>query len=100
MRKLLPILVVGAVGMFMYQKQQRKVALAQAEAEAELVEDDPLPERDPAVSERYQCDGRQHCSQMHSCKEALWFLEHCPGMKMDGDNDSIPCEDQHCRHLR
>ncbi|HEY7883680.1 MAG TPA: excalibur calcium-binding domain-containing protein [Cellvibrionaceae bacterium] len=41
---------------------------------------------------RYRCDGRQHCSQMRSRGEAEWFLKNCPNMKMDGDNDGIPCE--------
>ncbi|MDF3933378.1 excalibur calcium-binding domain-containing protein [Pseudomonas citronellolis] len=44
-----------------------------------------------------RCDGRQHCSQMTSCAEAKAFLRSCPGMKMDGDHDGIPCEDQLCR---
>lgn len=45
----------------------------------------------------YQCDGRTHCSQMRSCDEAKYFLRHCPGTKMDGDGDGIPCEQQWCR---
>lgn len=44
----------------------------------------------------YRCDGRIHCSQMTSCSEAKYFLSHCPGVKMDGDRDGIPCEDQWC----
>ncbi|HHQ4572765.1 TPA: excalibur calcium-binding domain-containing protein [Aeromonas veronii] len=45
-----------------------------------------------------QCDGRQHCSQMTSCEEATWFLQNCPGTKMDGEGDGIPCENQWCGH--
>lgn len=52
-------------------------------------------ERDPAQS-RHACDGRVYCSQMHSCEEATWFLQNCPGMKMDGDRDGVPCERQWC----
>jgi len=44
----------------------------------------------------HRCDGRENCSQMHSCEEARWFLQHCPGMKMDGDGDGVPCEKQWC----
>jgi len=44
----------------------------------------------------YKCDGRTHCSQMTSCEEATFFLKNCPGVKMDGDNDGIPCEKQWC----
>ena len=42
----------------------------------------------------YHCDGRIHCSQMRSYDEALFFLRNCPGVKMDGDGDGIPCERQ------
>ncbi len=48
----------------------------------------------PAAS--YRCDGRTRCSQMHSCAEATFFLRNCPGVKMDGDNDGVPCETQWC----
>ena len=44
----------------------------------------------------FKCDGRVHCSQMTSCSEAKYFLSRCPGVKMDGDGDGIPCEDQWC----
>ena len=44
----------------------------------------------------YSCDGRVYCSQMTSCDEAKYFLAHCPGVKMDGDGDGIPCERQFC----
>jgi hypothetical protein len=46
----------------------------------------------------YSCDGRTHCSQMTSCEEATYFLEHCPGVKMDGEGDGVPCERQWCGH--
>ncbi|MGF1884097.1 excalibur calcium-binding domain-containing protein [Vibrio splendidus] len=42
--------------------------------------------------EQFTCDGRQYCSQMTSRKEAVYFIQHCPNSKMDGDNDGIPCE--------
>jgi cold shock CspA family protein len=44
----------------------------------------------------YQCSGRTMCSQMSSCEEATWVLKNCPGTKMDGDGDGIPCEQQLC----
>lgn len=50
----------------------------------------------PFATNGYRCDGRKHCSQMNSCAEAKFFLSNCPGVKMDGDNDGIPCEDQWC----
>jgi len=48
-----------------------------------------------AASDRrspYQCDGRTHCSEMTSCAEAEFFLANCPGVKMDGGGDGVPCE--------
>jgi cold shock CspA family protein len=45
---------------------------------------------------RFTCSGKTHCSQMTSCEEATFYLRNCPGTKMDGDNDGIPCERQHC----
>lgn len=49
---------------------------------------EPLPENN------FKCDGREHCSQMSSYEEALFFIRHCPNTKMDGDQDGIPCESQ------
>lgn len=44
----------------------------------------------------FRCDGRTYCSQMTSCAEARYFLAHCPGVKMDGNRDGEPCEQQWC----
>lgn len=44
----------------------------------------------------FSCDGRKYCSQMKSCAEAKYFLSNCPGVKMDGDKNGIPCEQQWC----
>ena len=45
-----------------------------------------------SVISAYQCTGKQHCSQMASCGEARFYLQHCPDTKMDGDGDGEPCE--------
>ena len=50
----------------------------------------------PASSASFKCDGRIYCSQMTSCEEATYFLRTCPGTKMDGNNDGVPCEIQWC----
>jgi hypothetical protein len=42
----------------------------------------------------FKCDGRVHCSQMNSKSEAIYFINSCPGTKMDGDHDGDPCEQQ------
>ncbi|MCK4842933.1 MAG: excalibur calcium-binding domain-containing protein [Methylococcales bacterium] len=46
--------------------------------------------------EKYECNGKTHCSQMTSCEEATFYQNNCPGTKMDGDGDGIPCENQWC----
>ncbi|HHW2842251.1 TPA: excalibur calcium-binding domain-containing protein [Pseudomonas aeruginosa] len=53
--------------------------------------------RDSQQAAKYRCDGRTHCSQMRSCEEATFFLNNCPGTKMDGNQDGVPCEQQWCR---
>jgi len=46
----------------------------------------------------FQCEGKIYCSEMSSCAEAKFYLRNCPGTKMDGNNDGIPCEKQWCGH--
>mgnify|MGYP001275810938 CR=1 FL=1 len=48
------------------------------------------------VPSDFRCDGRNMCSQMTSCREATLFLQNCPGMKLDGNGDGVPCEQQWC----
>lgn len=48
------------------------------------------------TSSNFSCDGRTHCSQMTSCAEAKYFIQHCPNTQMDGNNDGVPCEKQWC----
>lgn len=45
-------------------------------------------------------DRRTRCTQMNSCAEATFFLDHCPGAEMDGDGDGVPCESQWCTARR
>ncbi len=49
-----------------------------------------------AVQNRFQCRGKVYCSEMTSCAEARFYLHNCPGIKIDGDHDNIPCERQWC----
>lgn len=56
----------------------------------------PRPSVVTAPASPYRCDGRIHCSQVSSCAEAAWVLQHCPGTRMDGDGDGVPCETQWC----
>jgi hypothetical protein len=109
-KKLVPVAIVAGLAWFAYGKYQverldREASAAEFEANETLVEDaqDLQPERPemPERSEsRFTCDGRTRCTQMTSCDEARYFIEHCPNTKMDGDDDGVPCEDQWCNHLR
>ena len=45
----------------------------------------------------FSCQGKTTCSQMASCEEAKFYLANCPGVRIDGDGDGIPCEDRLCR---
>ncbi len=54
----------------------------------------PVTKKPPAA--KFRCDGRIYCSQMRSCEEATFFLKNCPGVKMDGNHDGVPCEAQWC----
>jgi len=47
-------------------------------------------------SVQYNCSGKTRCSQMSSCEEAKFYINNCPGTKMDGDGDGVPCESQWC----
>ena len=47
-------------------------------------------------SNSYSCSGKVYCSEMTSCEEARYYLVNCPGVKIDGDGDGIPCESQWC----
>lgn len=38
--------------------------------------------------------GKTHCSHMRSLEEAVFYLQHCPNVQMDGNGDGEPCEQQ------
>lgn len=56
----------------------------------------PIATPTPLGESPYRCEGKEYCSQMTSCQEALFYLKNCPNPKTDGDNDGIPCESQWC----
>lgn len=113
---LVAIGAVGLVGIDRYQAHVAKVEaipvaapkrrVPQPEPVATPVEDrswikprDDVPiaaSPAPAAPVESRCDGRTHCSQMRSCGEAQYFIQHCPNTQMDGDRDGVPCERQWC----
>ena len=102
MKKIIILLIVGILAWKGYSRyQSHNVALASEQQEAPVITD-VMTERKPELastisSVSYKCDGRVHCSQMTSCEEATFFLRNCPGVKMDGNYDGVPCEMQWCK---
>jgi excalibur calcium-binding domain-containing protein len=97
----IPSFIIGAgLVIYAWQQHQQKSAARLSEAEGFSAGQTVVPKVVPTVEQppRYQCDGRVYCSQMTSCEEATWFLQHCPGTKMDGEGDGVPCEKQWCGH--
>jgi hypothetical protein len=110
MQRIIVFLIVAALGWYGYTRNQDRIK-AQRVFETEVESSEPwaaiapvpvpapVPvtksESSPVVA--FKCDGRIYCSQMTSCAEATYFLKNCPGTKMDGDNDGIPCESQWCK---
>jgi predicted negative regulator of RcsB-dependent stress response len=100
MKHLIVLLILASLGWYGYGRFQQASRKAQIEAaySTEVPSERPSvrPDR-PVISKTYTCAGRTYCSQMTSCEEATWFLKNCPGTKMDGNNDGIPCERQWCK---
>lgn len=99
MRKLILLALVALAGWQAYGKYQSQ-HFAFADDDTVSAAAEPIrarsPQSAPSVAASFRCDGRTHCSQMTSCAEATFFLRSCPGVKMDGNNDGIPCERQWC----
>lgn len=103
MKRLVLFLLLGLVAWQGYSRYQhnRAVQAANSAAEAEAVLPfvpilAPSAKAQAAPDVSFKCDGRTRCSQMSSCAEATYFLRNCPGVKMDGNNDGVPCEQQWC----
>lgn len=96
MKKIILLVVIAAIAWKLYGREH-----APARAMLPLSNNTSLPSTIPELvattEQHFSCDGRLHCSQMTSCAEATYFLKNCPGTKMDGDHDDIPCEKQLCR---
>ncbi len=110
---LLALVAIGAIALFGFDhfKSRQDAAAEPVAAPARLAEAEAPPQAEdrswikPREGERatpaasggsFQCDGRTHCSQMRSCEEARYFVQHCPNTQMDGDRDGEPCEQQWC----
>jgi hypothetical protein len=102
MRKIILLALLIALGWKSYAKYSHDSHPTKSTPEyAYSAETEPkdMPSIDvnAASQSTFACDGRVYCSQMKSCEEAKYFLEHCPNVKMDGNHDGVPCEQQWCR---
>jgi len=92
--KLVLILVVIGIAAFAFQR----LGLAPSNKPAQQTPINSRPSNSlfesafSNTNSQFSCDGRQHCSQMTSRVEAVYFINYCPNTKMDGDRDGIPCE--------
>ena len=92
MPRIIAIVLVGLFAWLGYTKYQSR-----HHGDAIVGEEQaPLRPDEGSSSMQFKCDGRTYCSEMTSCAEATFFLKHCPDVKMDGDHDGIPCENQWC----
>ena len=82
----LGVLAIAAIGAYGYKQLNRASPVSSPTQSAVQV----------SPSATFKCDGRTMCSQMTSCAEAEYFLQHCPNIQMDGNNDGEPCEQQWC----
>ena len=86
-----------AYGRYSHQVSHAEVVPKHAFASKAEAEEVPAIDLQAAGQSTFACDGRTYCSQMKSCEEATYFLQHCPNVRMDGNNDGIPCEKQWCK---
>lgn len=101
MKKIMLLLILVAIGWKGYEKyshSSNRIKASSEHAVSTETELENVPDNDVRSSFQptFTCDGRVYCSQMKSCEEATYFLEHCPNVKMDGNHDGVPCEKQWC----
>jgi cold shock CspA family protein len=89
-RTIATLLFAGLAGILLYQR------FAGPSFERALADRATTSVATPLESSPFSCDGRTQCSQMTSCAEATYFIQHCPNTQMDGNNDGEPCEQQWC----
>jgi len=99
MQRFLTLAIVLGLGLFAYnryQDHQVRPTLVKPWISKFGTSTSSEPAAQELQAASFSCDGRTYCSQMRSCEEAKYFLNHCPNTKMDGDHDGIPCERQWC----
>lgn len=97
------VVLLTVLGAWAYRYVSTSMHRTELAAQPALRSVDPVRREaqpvDRPAQASFSCDGRTHCSQMTSCAEATWFINHCPGTEMDGNRDGVPCEQQWCNSL-
>ena len=96
MRKLILVAALCAAGYYYYQHYRQARLLTETE---EVVAETSAPvrlNRPKPLAQTFSCQGKTRCNEMTSCEEATFYLQNCPGTKIDGDGDGIPCERTLC----
>ncbi len=50
------------------------------------------PEGGAGRAPKSGCGAKRYCSQMDSCAEAMYYLQHCGVASLDANHDGVPCE--------
>jgi hypothetical protein len=95
MRRIIALALLAGLVWYGYTKYQSTPDSAIAESVPSTTPRD-FATNEAERASPFKCDGRTHCSQMTSCAEATYFIQNCPGTRMDGNNDGVPCERQWC----
>lgn len=97
---LIPLLVILALGIFGFKRYEALTATpVLTNEDIEQMQWEPSAKKSNPIASQplFRCEsGKTHCSHMRSCAEAKFYNRNCPGTKMDGDGDGIPCERQYC----
>jgi cold shock CspA family protein len=82
------IVLICVVIIFVYSKVSKEKSVVE-NIKIPTVETQSIEQK-----EQFQCQGKIWCSQMSTYEEAIFYLQNCPGTRMDGDGDGNPCEQQ------
>jgi Excalibur calcium-binding domain len=96
MKNIIVIVIIGFLLSKAYESYEKKHLQIPNNLSSTGYDISESSSNDAPMSARFKCDGRTHCSQMTSCEEAVFFLQNCLNVEMDGNHDGEPCEKQWC----
>ena len=88
---------LGYQSLYLFSAHAAPVLPVITEPAEMALSDEPVSSvKQARYGQHFQCEAKHYCSDMLSCDEAKFYLKNCPDVMIDGDNDGIPCERQHC----